>query len=260
MAGTSKPEILLTNDDGFQSPLLVPLAKALAEVASVRVLVPASGMSGVSHAFTGGAGLELSAVSGDYPFEFHTLSGTPADCTKFGLRRLYRSVRIDCVISGPNAGENSGVSAVYSGTVAGAREAALWGVPGMALSLADVSADKMLSELCRFAAGVVEKRLYGRISANTIWNVNYPDETRTAFRGYRAARQELSMFTDHYEERDGRFYLGGWKESGNFAPGSDDALLEQGFATITPMTFDMTANSDVPELERLLNENLKQAD
>lgn len=261
MVGILKPEILLTNDDGCDSPLLLPLARSLAKVANLHVIAPASGMSGVSHAFTGASGVELRPVSGDYPFDFYSLTGTPADCTKFGLRKLFGEKKMDCVISGPNAGENSGVSSLYSGTVAGAREAALWGIPGMALSLADIHAPKMLDELCRFAAEVVEKRLFEKIPAHGIWNVNYPDETRFDFRGYRVARQELSMFTDHYEERDGKFYLGGWKEPEGFAEGSDDSLLEKGFATITPLSIDQTFDGALSSLETLLQTDFKkQAD
>lgn len=252
MSGPCKPEILLTNDDGCKSPLLVPLAMELSKVATLHVVAPASGMSGVSHAFTGGAGLELKKIEG-YPFDFYSLAGTPADCTKFALRQLFRG-QIDCVFSGPNAGENSGVSALYSGTVAGAREAALWGIPGIALSLADVSAPKMLSELCRFASLAVKQKLYEKISAHTIWNVNFPDENAVDFKGFRAASQELSMFTDAYEECDGKFFLGGHKEPKYFGEGSDDKLLTEGFATITPVTIDLTAHKDIPAIAALLKD------
>lgn len=248
-----KPEILLTNDDGYQSPLLVPLAKELSKVATLHVVAPATGMSGVSHAFTGGSGLELEKIEG-YPFDFYSLSGTPADCAKFGLRHLYPG-QIDCVFSGPNAGENSGVSSLYSGTVAGAREAALWGIPGIALSLADVSAPKMLAELCRFAVEIAERKLYEKISVHTIWNVNYPDENAVEFCGYRAARQELSMFTDAYEERNGKFFLGGFKDSAHFAADSDDRSLTEGFATVTPITIDHTSHADLAKIGAILEKD-----
>ncbi len=255
MSNSSRPEILLTNDDGFESPPLVSLAMSLSQVASVHVVAPATEQSGVSHAFQGFSGHELRRISGDYPFDFFSLSGTPADCTKMGLRSLYGDRPIACVLSGPNAGENAGVSSLYSGTVAGAREAALWGTPGIALSLCAGFSDGMLSELCRFAVRIVEERLFERISPRTVWNVNFPREN-LAFRGYRVAPQNISMFTDHYEERDGRYFLEGEKLPEHFVADSDDDLLWRGFATITPITIDQTAREDLLPVEKALEKIL----
>ncbi len=251
MLKPSRPEILLTNDDGFESPQLVSLALSLSKVASVHVVAPETEQSGVSHAFRGFSGHELRRIPGDYPFDFRSLTGTPADCTKMGLRNLYRDCPIDCVFSGPNVGENAGVSSLYSGTVAGAREAALWGKPGIALSLSADFSEKMLSELCRFAVRIVEERLFERISPRTVWNVNFPRES-LGFRGYRVAPQNLSMFTDRYEERDGRYFLEGEKLPEHFIAASDDDLLLQGFATITPITIDQTAREELLPVEKAL--------
>lgn len=255
MLKTSRPEILLTNDDGFESPQLLSLATALSKVASVHVVAPETEQSGVSHAFKGFFGHELRRIPGDYPFDFHSLSGSPADCTKMGLRNLYLECPIACVISGPNAGENAGVSSLYSGTVAGAREAALWGKPGIALSLCAGFSERMLAELCRFAVQVVEEKLYERIAPRTVWNVNFPRED-LEFRGYRVAPQNLSMFTDHYEERDGKYFLEGTKLSEHFIEASDDDLLEQGFATVTPITIDQTAHEELRPVEKALEKFL----
>ncbi len=255
MLKPSRPEILLTNDDGFESPLLVSLALSLSRVASVHVVAPATEQSGVSHGFQGFLGHELRRISGDYPFDFYALTGTPADCTKLGLRTLYRDCPIACVFSGPNAGENAGVSSLYSGTVAGAREAALWGKPGIALSLCAGSSERMLSELCRLAVRIVEERLFEKISPQTVWNVNFPRES-LGFQGYRVAPQSLSMFTDRYEERNGRYFLEGEKLPERFIADSDDDLLLRGFATITPMTIDQTAREELLPVEKALEKIL----
>lgn len=253
MTGQSKPEILLVNDDGFESPFLVHLATALSDVASVHVVAPASEQSGVSHSFLGFHGHELSEVPGDYPFEFHTLTGTPSDCTKFALTYLYRNLHIDCVFSGPNKGENSGVSSIYSGTVAGAREAALWGFPSLALSLCYDATETMEKELLRFAVEVVNKKLYEKIPAHTFWNVNFPDEHRSKFAGFKAAGQGVSMFTDHFDLKDGKFFLSGAKVPERFAVNSDDLLLSQGYATITPMTIDQTLHSGLVPVQQVVD-------
>lgn len=251
MSNEPFPQILLTNDDGYQSAALVSLAQSLSKVARVLVIAPETEQSGVSHAFHGFLGHEVRRVPGDHPFEFFAMTGTPADCTKMGLRNLFHDRPIACVISGPNRGENAGVSSLYSGTVAGAREAALWGCPGLALSLSADATEKSLSELCRFAAKFVELALYREISPNTIWNVNFPTET-VSFRGYRAAVQNLSMFTDRYVERDGKYFLEGWKSSEHFIADSDDDMLLRGYATVTPMTIDQTARSELSAVEKTI--------
>lgn len=135
MQGSLKPNILVTNDDGTTSETMLSLARALSPLGNVYVVAPDSEKSGVSHAFTHRDGLVATCIPGEYPFSFYSLSGTPADCVKFAISELHKTVQFDVVFSGVNIGENAGVSAIYSGTVAAAREAALWRLPSIAISL-----------------------------------------------------------------------------------------------------------------------------
>ena len=144
MQNNLKTRVLIVNDDGIQSGYMRVLAVALARVADVFVFAPEVEQSGVSQAFTVRRGLSLKKVDLSQDVEAYSLSGTPADCAKFALGHFaLHGVAtegvgpgpFDVCFSGVNVGENSGVSSLYSGTVAGAREAALWGVPGIALSL-----------------------------------------------------------------------------------------------------------------------------
>ncbi|MCK9181790.1 MAG: 5'/3'-nucleotidase SurE [Fibrobacteraceae bacterium] len=252
MQGSSKPEILVTNDDGVNSPHIALLASALSQVGNVRVVAPASGQSGVSHAFTGFRGLKLLKVAGAFPFDFYSVSGTPSDSVKFALRELYKNVKIDVVFSGMNVGENAGVSSLYSGTIAGAREAALWGVPGIAISLSGASAFAK-EESIRFALRVVEERLYAQMPSRSFWNVNFPDVSEAAFSGFRVLPMNLSMFTDRYIEKDGEWFLEGEKRPVDFLPHTDDVALSEGFAVVTPMTLDQTLSSEVASLSHTID-------
>ena len=134
MQDARKPRILISNDDGVESANMLALAGALSPLGEVFVFAPKSEQSGISHAFTVRRGLHVqeSPVSGAY--KAFSMDGTPADCVKFALGHFAAHGlstegagpgAFDVCFSGINVGENSGVSSLYSGTVAGAREAAL---------------------------------------------------------------------------------------------------------------------------------------
>lgn len=289
MKNTRKKRVLIVNDDGFRNPNIRALAFALSAVADVVVFAPEVEQSGVSQAFTVRKGLKIapvpaepdaSGVLADWPFEFYTVSGTPADCAKFALGHFAKygmsvddsptSIRnsasgdFDVCFSGVNVGENSGVSSLYSGTVAGAREACLWGVPGIALSLRGCGGE-MLQEAVNFAVRVVDDSLYEHVEKGTFWNVNFPKVSVSAqgFKGFKASTMAHEMFTDHYSvvpagdgSGDKLWLLDGdklWDES---PVESDDYLLNQGYATITPHRIDQTDRKSFEKLEDIIKEKL----
>jgi len=149
-----------------------------------------------------------------------------------------------------NVGENSGVSSLYSGTVAGAREAALWGVPGVALSLR--GGDALLQAAVDFAVDVVKKGWYREIPAGVFWNVNFPKVTIEAFKGFKATRMALGMFTDHYSHDGGLWQLDGDKLWDEQPKDSDDYLLNHGYATITPHKIDQTDEESLKVINEML--------
>ena len=190
------------------------------------------------------------------------MSGTPADCVKFALGHFASHGlttegvgpgQFDVCFSGVNLGENSGVSSLYSGTVAGAREAALWGVPGIALSLRGTTAN-MLETAKEFAVKVVKDRLFERIPVGVFWNVNFPKATAKTFKGFRAAKMAVGLFTDHYSHENGLWQLDGDKLWDKQPKDSDDYLLNQGYATITPHRIDQTDEESLNEINEMLVE------
>ncbi len=290
MQNTPRTRVLIVNDDGFKSGNLRALAAALSKVADVFVFAPETEQSGVSQAFTVRRGLRVKQVPVDestpvandgakaWPYEFYSVSGTPADCAKFALGHFAKfglnlapendagvssaTGEFDVCFSGVNVGENSGVSSLYSGTVAGAREAALWGVPGVALSLRGCGGD-LLQTAVDFAVRVVKDRLFERIAPATFWNVNFPKVSEDKFKGYKSTKMAHEMFTDHYSlvdaddgSGDKLWLLDGdklWNES---PVDSDDYLLNQGYATITPHHIDQTAYESLKKINEMINEKL----
>ena len=263
MQSPRKPRILVANDDGVGSTNLHALAGSLSQLGEVFVFAPEVEQSGVSHAFTVRRPLRVHEVSCDEGFRVFSLDGTPADCVKFALGH-YAAYGLgdtsglgpgpfDVCFSGINAGENSGVSSLYSGTVAGAREAALWGVPGIALSLRG-SGEDMLRPAIDFAAKVVRERLFEKIPAGVFWNVNFPKSTVDAFKGFRATRMALGMFTDHYAHDGEMWQLDGDKLWEKQPTDSDDYLLHQGYATITPHRIDQTDEKSLEKINEMIED------
>src|SRR5882757_1578166 len=124
------PRILVTNDDGYRSEGIIALAEALRALGDVRIVAPMTEASAVGHALTLRHPLRLEAIAPDV----FAVDGTPTDCVNIGISQVFGGLP-DLVVSGINKGWNLGDDVTYSGTVAGALEGALLGVPAIAVSL-----------------------------------------------------------------------------------------------------------------------------
>lgn len=252
--------ILLTNDDGVLSPVLYRSADALAAGHEVVVAAPAADQSGKSHAFTHGAGKFLTFErEASTPWPLYRVDGTPSDCVKFAVSHLLRDNLPDLVISGPNLGENAGISAVYSGTVAAAREAALWNIPGLAVSLSE-STPVHLEFALEWLLNLL-KTPEALPARGTFWNINFPGCAPAEVAGARFTRMSTVMFRDHYVDETTphgipAHRLLGHKPAELFEPGTDDAVLLQNFIAVTPLRVsqaDETALAALQSREAWLN-------
>src|SRR5918998_247006 len=162
--------ILLTNDDGIHSEGLTVVEEALREVGDVYTVAPASEMSGASHSLTLARPLRIRRIDDRH----WSVDGTPTDCVTLALNRILPlEERPDICVSGINHGANLGDDATYSGTVAGAMEATILGVPGLAFSLvANRSQD--FTESAKVAREATRKALENGIPDGTLLNVNVP--------------------------------------------------------------------------------------
>lgn len=245
--------ILITNDDGIQSPSLRQLAQTLSAIAEVIVVAPLREQSGVGHAFSFFAPIRFGKEA-SYGCEAYWLEGTPSDCTKFAICEILKDRLPDVVISGPNTGENAGVAAVYSGTVAGAREAALWNIPAIALS--QQAPKPVVLDMCiQWMSKIIKEGAWQQISLGTYWSVNFPDVPLEFYKGVQVCTMSTIMFVDEYIAQTNPrgqidYWITGFKDRPSFPEGSDDWWLAQGYATLTPLTVDQTALSEV---QRLLN-------
>lgn len=239
--------ILISNDDGIDAPGLAALAEALAPLADVWVVAPDRERSAQSHALTLHKPLRMTEVG---PQRF-AVSGTPADCVYIAVHELFDTLP-DLVFSGINRGSNLGTDVFYSGTVAAAREGRLAGIPSVAISLhprvCDLGAprDWHWETAASVAARVAPQILRHGLPEDVFLNINVPSLPLSELKGVRASRLGRRTYAAEVarcvDPRGKPYYwVGGDHEE--FAPieGSDGPLTEQGWATVSPLHSDLTA-------------------
>lgn len=250
--------ILVTNDDGILAPGIEALARALQPLGEVEVVAPESVQSGAAHAITFNAPLMCERVSVDGEFFGWSVDGSPADCVKLGVHELCAE-RPDLVVSGINAGANRGVDVIYSGTVAGAVEAAFIGIPSVAISL-EAAGGFDFPRAGTIARDIVARALEIGVDPGTVLNVNIPRLDGDDPRGVKVVRQSTAPWTDSYDRRAdprGRpyFWLTDQGERGRAEPPNTDlAALRAGFVTITPLQHDLTEYKQLDRLDRAWRE------
>lgn len=242
---TTKPYLLLSNDDGFNAPGIWSLIHTLRGHYRLLVVAPDGARSGFSHAITGAMPMQLRLVESAPDLKIYACSGSPADCIKLALARLAERTP-DLVIGGVNHGDNSSVNAHYSGTVGVAEEGAMQGLPAIALSLCDTRLDADFTPLVPYYKPLVDWALTREWKAFTCLNINFP--LAKTFKGIRAARMAKAQWVKEIEncprsQREGTyFWLGGdRKELEPEATDTDYYLLSHGYIAITPIQLDNTA-------------------
>jgi 5'-nucleotidase len=232
-----RPLILITNDDGIQSPHLNAIADALEGEAEVLVVAPERQRSAASHAITLHKPLRLTEVR---PRRY-MLSGTPVDCVYLGVLRLAQRPP-DLVVSGINDGYNLGSDVFYSGTVSGAVEGGLRGAVGVALSMAYHPPDA--SSAVAICADVVRAALRARLPARTVLNVNAPGIPGSKLVWTRLGRRHYQDDVQERSDPRGKpyFWIGGGASGHDDIAGSDCNAVAEGHTSITPLHLDLTAH------------------
>lgn len=245
-------EILITNDDGIYAEGIYALACALKKAGNVTVVAPDTQRSAVGHAITISDPLRVVPAKRSGKFFGYASSGTPADCVKLGIKSIMKK-RPDLVVSGINLGGNQAYNILYSGTVSGATEGALLGIPSIAVSL-DTFTKPDFGPSAAFAvklANMVKKR---SLPPGTLLNVNLPNLPASKLKGVRVTNQSRTCFNDWFDKRTdphGNTYY--WM-TGDYKPkdadtASDLNALRAGYVSITPIQFDLTDYKFIPELE-----------
>lgn len=236
-----KPFILIANDDGIKAEGLWELVDAMAEFAEVMICAPDKEKSGYSHAIS--IFRTLKPVKVRFKgFNAYAINGTPADCVKLGVLALAEK-KPDLVVSGINHGPNNGRFILYSGTVGAAAEAAIMGIPAMAVSLA-AYADKMDFRTAAVYAGKIAKAVIrGEIilSGHSMLNINVPDASAVKIKGVEFKDKGKCEYEQKYIKKGKgyRLYIGGRTKSAARTGRVDSHALEQGYITVTPISFDL---------------------
>jgi 5'-nucleotidase len=235
--------ILLTNDDGIHAPGLWALYRALKSDHNLVVVAPERERSAVGHGITLHKPLRAYKVTVNGGDEGWAVTGTPADCVKLSMVELLGR-RPDLVISGINPGANVGVNLNYSGTVAAAKEAALYGVPALAVSVQSPE-NPFYDDAARFVAQLVPTLRAKGLPAGVFLNINLPNMPLDAVAGVKIARQGCDLYDEYFEKRrDPRnrvYYWQGCEAQPAYTQAdADGAMLAEKYITVTPVRCDMT--------------------
>jgi 5'/3'-nucleotidase len=243
--------ILCTNDDGIHAyglKIIEEIARELSD--DVWVVAPELDQSGVSHSLSLNDPLRLREVG---PRHF-AVRGTPTDCVIMGARHILGDKKPDLVLSGVNKGRNVAEDVIYSGTIAGAMEGVILGIPSFALSQefgVDSRRNPHWDTSRKLGPGIIKKVLAAGIPPETVMNINFPNCAAEDVKGVTVARQgkRNQGFLRIDARHDGRgnpYYWIGFERLANIDPpgeGTDLAVLATRHVAVTPLNLDMTATA-----------------
>lgn len=250
--------ILLTNDDGIYAKGLSSLYEELSCEGECLIVAPEIEQSAVGHAITIFRPLMVRRAMKSGTFLGYAVLGTPADCVKIGIKELVENP-VDIVVSGINRGANAGINVLYSGTVSAATEAAIMGIPSLAISL-DTHKEADFTFAAGFARKMVRMITNNSSLRGSAINVNVPCIPADQIKGVVVVRQGKSNVIESFEKRvDPRENIYYWV-SGNSVCGSEEkdtdvGALAAGFITITPIQYDLTRYDLLDTLQDVLKQD-----
>lgn len=252
---SSKPVILVTNDDGYMAPGIQNLVEAVKDLGKVVVVAPDKPQSGMGHAITIGQPLRLHKVNTFGDIEAYACTGTPVDCVKLAVDKVLHR-KPDICVSGVNHGANHSINVIYSGTMSAAVEAAIESIPSAGFSLLDFSIEADFSGARKYARMIVEKMLTTKMDQHTVLNVNIPAMPANLLKGIKVCRQAYAKYEEDFIERQdphGRMYYWLTGEFVNFDKGKDTDVwaLANGYVSVVPVQFDLTHYKQKDNLQKL---------
>jgi 5'-nucleotidase len=240
--------VLVTNDDGAQAPVLQALRQALAPLGRVVVVAPDRDQSATSHALT----LQRPFRIQRHEPDLYSVDGTPTDCVLIAFHGMLVE-KPDFVVSGVNHGPNMGEDVYYSGTVAAALEGVLQGVPAIAASLAT----RQPTDFADPAASIgrlMRQVLEHGVPPRMLLNVNFPHRPAAELRGVQLTRLGTRVYHDTLVKKvDPRgkdyYWIGGEDPLWEPEPGTDFHAVHHGMVSVTPMRLDRTDAEAIGRLE-----------
>jgi len=246
-----KPHVLLTNDDGIDAPGLAALADKLIDVSNLTIIAPRHECSAGSHSITLFRDMILRPVENGDHVRCWGLEGTPADCVKVAVRKFSAERPFDMVVSGINHGQNAGADILYSGTVAAAREAAVKGIPSIAVSLKYNKPEiPNFETAARITLEIFEKTVGKEFPPGSLLNVNIPPVAYDDLKGWAVTSMGNSAYVDHFLSYPGienpdcssvfKNIGEGWIPSLLLRKDTDDRSIVGHRVSITPLQYDQT--------------------
>ena len=242
-----KPLILVTNDDGIAAPGIRALISVMKELGEVVVVAPDSPQSGTGHAITVNNTLYINKVDIDPEIEIeYSCSGTPVDCVKFAISEILKR-KPDLCVSGVNHGANSSINVIYSGTMSAAVEAGIEGIPAIGFSLLDYNWNADFEQIKSSIKKITEEVLQNGLPEGVILNVNFPKLKEKDIKGIKICRQAKAMWQERFDKRQtpmGKdyYWLTGTFVNLDKGEDTDEWALENGYISVVPVQFDLTAH------------------
>lgn len=246
-----RPTILVVNDDGITAPGIKVLLEEMQKIGDVTVVAPDSPQSGMGHAITIGKPLRIDKVNLYPGVKMYRCSGTPVDCVKLAVNKIFKGKSPDICVSGINHGLNNSINILYSGTMSAAVEGAIEGIPSIGFSYDDFAHDADFEGCRPFVKSITEEVLKHGLQKGTLLNVNFPKVQQ--IKGVRVCRQANAKWAEEFDERvdpyqRSYFWLTGVFVSTDHGEDTDVWALKNGYASLVPVQFDMTAHHAIPEL------------
>ncbi|KPU44862.1 5'-nucleotidase SurE [Oxobacter pfennigii] len=237
--------ILITNDDGIDSPGIYALTKQFIHEGNVVISAPDRQRSACSHSITMHGPITVLQYSFyNLNCKAYAVSGTPVDCVKLAYEK-FAEEKFDVVLSGINDGGNLGSDVLYSGTVSAAIEGALLGIPSIAISLSQGNGSRDYDAAAHYAYEIYRKYLSEKFLPGTVLNVNVPPVKKDEIKGIIATSLGDRKYNNNYEERlDPQGNIHYWltgdivKTENNNA--TDIYAVENNYVSVTPMHFELT--------------------
>jgi 5'-nucleotidase len=256
-----KPLILISNDDGITAPGIRALVEAVKDLGEVVVVAPDSPQSAMGHAVTISKPLRLEETKHFEGIRSFHCSGTPADCVKIAVDKVMHR-KPDLLLSGINHGSNSSINVIYSGTMSAAMEGAIEGIPSAGFSLCDFSYNGDFTLAAEIAKKTAQNILENGLPKGVLLNVNIPKIKKDELKGIKICRQALAKWEEDFDERkdpNGKpyFWLTGKFVNYDNGNDTDEWALENGYVSIVPVQFDLTAHNAIAYLNQW---NFKHAD
>ncbi|KPU28125.1 5'-nucleotidase [Caloranaerobacter sp. TR13] len=247
-------KILVTNDDGIFANGIKEISIKLSEIAEVIVVAPDRERSAIGHAITIHTPLRVEKVENIIPnIETWAINGTPSDCVKIAVESIMNK-KPDLIVSGINNGPNLGTDVIYSGTVSAAIEGAIHSIPSVAISACFFNAKINYESIAEISCKIIKNLIKKDLPQNIILNINIPSLLLEKIKGIKITELGIRKYNNNYIKRTdpkgkNYYWLSGELIEIENKDTSDIVAIEEGYISITPLHFDLTAYYYIDELK-----------